>query len=210
MRYTSRMVVPVVVLVAAAALWWLSVMDRASVLAISLVELEGKVGVPLWIPFGLLGSILLVARLIHARRPPPRRVERPLTRDAPKPAQTEALPMDGGWLGTVKASARQVSDDAMGKVRFDEAAGVPVSLVLTSVTKEQARRRVAAYAAWLGTIPTPPVARVRVVSSPELEGPLAAMFRGEIARHFPSDSFHVTSAHGGADVLFHAPDARWR
>ena len=38
------MVVPVVVLLAAAALYWLSVMDRASVLAISLVELEGKIG----------------------------------------------------------------------------------------------------------------------------------------------------------------------
>ena len=64
-RYTSRMVVPVVVLLAAAALYWLSVMDRASVLAISLVELEGKVGVPLWIPFAGIGGVLLIARLIH-------------------------------------------------------------------------------------------------------------------------------------------------
>jgi len=227
------MVVPLVTLAAAGVLCWLSVFDRVSPLALALVEVESSFGFALWIPFLVAGTVLLGVRLLHARRPPPHHPSRPLTRDAARttPSASPALMGQGPdpgagawapvpdapstspapvWLDTLRASARGVSDDPMGRVRFDDAAGVPLALVLTGVTREQARRRVAAYAAWLATIPAPPAARIRVVSSPELEGPIAGLFRGELAKHFPADAVRVVSLHDGCDALFAYADPRWR
>lgn len=217
-----RMLVPLVVLFAAAALAWLSLFDRMSPVAVALVEVESSFGFPLWPPFAVVGAVLLLVRLLHSRRGPSAPPPRGLTRDtpasrsaAPMPARAaEDLPppqadVVGGWLAAIQAGARAVSDDPMGRVRFDDAAGVPIALVLTGVTREQARRRVAAYAAWLATIPTPPTARVRAVSSPDLQGPIAGLLRGELARHFPNERFHVTSTQDGADAVFGDPDPRW-
>lgn len=207
------MVVPVVVLLASAVLAWLSVFDRASPLAVALVEVETSFGFALWIPFTLAGGALLAARILGNRAPAPPPPARPLTRDSVRvrPAGEVSAPTEGApWLDTLRVSARGVSDDPMGRIRFDDAAGVPIALVLTGVTREQARRRVAAYAAWLATIPAPPVARIRVVSSPDLEGPLHGLFRGELAKHFGAEAVRVASIHDGADAVFAQPDARWR
>lgn len=210
------MLVPVVILVAAVLLGWLSVFDRASPLAVAVVEVETSFGFALWIPFAAAGILLLAFRVLHARAPARPAPARPLTRDRPRPPPTGAAP-DGApaldaaptWLATIRAGARAVSDDPMGRVRFDEAAGVPLTLVLTGVTREQARRRVSAYAAWLATIPAPPTARVRLVSSPDIEGPIHGLLRGELAKHFPSDAVRVVSLRDGADAVFAHPDPRW-
>jgi hypothetical protein len=223
--YPSPMFVPLVLFAAGAALAWLSHFDRVSPLALTIVELESRVGFPFWPPFLTVGAVLFLVQIWHAR-PRVRHPVRSLTRDAPRPwpARAGAPASEGAgdtvepgppaepvatWLGTVRESARTVSDDPMGKVRFDAAPGVPIVLVLTGVTREQARRRVSAYAAWLATIPVPPTARVRLVSSPDIESPLHGIFRGELARHFPAEAFHVTSAHEGADAVFSWPDPRW-
>ncbi len=216
------MFVPALVFVAGALLSWLSYVDRTSAVAIAVVEMESQFGFPVGPLFMTAGAVLAIARVWHrhAKVPAP---ARPLTRDAartqaPRPSAPGQPAAPGGrsiedpgsnWLTTVRASARGVSDDPMGRVRFDAAQGVPIALVLTAVTREQARRRVSAYAAWLATIPTPPTARVHVVSSPDLEGPLHGVFRGELAKHFPAEAFHVTSTHEGADALFTWPDPRW-
>ncbi|MDP2304815.1 MAG: hypothetical protein Q8P18_02150 [Pseudomonadota bacterium] len=218
------MFVPLLLLAAGAVLTWLSHFDRVSALALAVVEVESQIGFALWPPFLTVGAVLLIVRVWHAR-PRAAHPARPLTRDAARTRQRapgiddargaalsgDAPPDEGGptWLGTVRTSARAVTDDPMGRIRFDAAAGVPIALVLTGVTREQARRRVAAYAAWLATIPVPPTARVRVVSSPDLEAPLQGLLRGELARHFPADAFHVTSSHEGADAVFAWPDPRW-
>jgi hypothetical protein len=203
------MFVPLLLLAGAAVLGWLSVGDRMSPLALAVVELEHQVGFPLWAGFGAAGLLLLIARLWHARPAPPPPA-RPLTRDAARTTPVSGPPASGDWLTTVHAQARYVTDDAMGRVRFDEAPGVPLTLQLTSVTPEQARRRIAAYAAWLATIPTPPAARVRLVSSPDIEAPLHGLLRGELVRHFPGDVFVTVSRHDGADALFTHPDPRWQ
>ncbi len=216
------------VLAGAGALRWFSVADRTSPLALQVVELESQIGMELWPAVTTLGLALLLARLLIGRllvaRPvasPPR--PRPLTRDGdrsfgpassgyrpPAPAASVApVAATGEWLAVVRSQARFVSDDAMGRIRFEEAAGVPVTLVLTAITPEQARRRIASFAAWLATIPTPPCARVRLVSSPDIDGPLHRLFKAELARHFPAEAFAVVSAHAGADVLFNRPDPRW-
>lgn len=212
------MLVPVLLLLGAAALGWLSVFDRASTVAVSVVELESSVGFPLWIPFAVAGGGLLAYQLLKPK-PKAAAPARPLTRDAartaprplgaPEPAPVEPPPVGGTWLDALRAGARAVSDDAMGRVRFDEA-GAAVTLVLTGVTREQARRRVASYASWLATIPTPPSARVRLVSSPDVEGPIVGVLRGEIAKHFGPDAVRVVSSHEGADAVFTRPDPRWK
>jgi hypothetical protein len=208
------MAVPITLLLAALALAYLSVFDRMSTVALSLVEVESQFGFPFWPVFALGGVGLLIARLIHAR-PKVRPAVRPPTRDAARtgaglPAAGGAGASQGGsWLEAIRQSAKGVSDDPMGKVRFDDAAGVPIVLVLTAVTREQARRRVSSYAAWLATIPAPPAARIRVVSSPDLQGPLHGLFRGELAKHFAAEAFTVSSIHDGADVVFAWPDPRW-
>lgn len=215
------MVVPLLLLAGAAVLGWLSAFDRTSTVAVSVVEVESQFGLPLWAPFAVAGIALVIVHLARAKPPPPA-PRRPPTRDAGwgapdralaeggGAAATAAVVESGGWLAAVRAGARGVSDDAMGRVRFGDADGVPIALVLTGVTREQARRRVAAYAAWLATIPPPPVARVRVVSSPDVGGPIAVVLRGEIAKYLPGDAAHVVATHEGADVVFASPDPRWR
>ncbi len=213
------MFVPLLMLAAGSVLLWLSHFDRTSPIALALVQLESQFGFAMWPAFLTAGAVLLIVRFWHAR-PKPAAPTRPLTRDAARTRPPRALdaglaadeppaPETGGptWLATLRAGARAVSDDPMGRVRFDGA--VPIMLVLTGVTREQARRRIAAYAAWLATIPVPPTARVRVVSSPDIEAPLHGLFRGELAKHFPADAFHVASNHEGADAMFSWPDPRW-
>jgi hypothetical protein len=205
----DTMFVPLLLLAAAGVLGWLSVGDRTSSAALTIVEIEGRVGVPLWVLFGLAGLVLLAFRLSHTRRAAAVHPARPLTRDVARPLGNATPPPSSDWLQALRVQAKRVTDDAMGRVRFDEAPGIPLSLVLTSVTPEQARRRIAAFAAWLATIPTPPGARVRCVSSPDIEGPLHAVFRGELVRHFPGDAFTTMARTDGADVLFLHPDPRW-
>lgn len=204
------MLLPVLLLLASAGLGYLSGVDRASTLALDIVEIEQRVGVALWIPFAVAGLGLLAQRFVRRRRPESAVRPRPLTRDATRAAPAGPDPSGAAdWLAVLRARAREVSDDAMGRVRFDEAPGVPFTLVLTAVTPEQARRRLAAFASWLATIPLPPVARVRVVSSPDLVGPLHTVLRGELIRHFPATAFSAVSRQDGVDVLFGQPDARW-
>jgi hypothetical protein len=200
----------------AAGLYWLSEVDRMSPLALSVVELDGWLGLPLWLVAGTLAMSWGVRLLVKAvTPPPPAPPARPLTRDAgrvvpfPGGAPGAAAPAGPDWFALLREQSRQISDDAMGRVRFDETPEVPFTLVLTGVTHEQARRRIAAFAAWLATIPTPPVARVRVVSSPDIEGPLHGLFKGELARNFPPDAVTVMSRADGTDARFARPDRRW-
>jgi hypothetical protein len=192
----------------AAALWVMTTFFRMSTLGVTVVEWESTLHAPAWVPFVLVG----VSGLFRAWR----RGELTLRPAPPAPPARRngppvVAPVRGeGWLDRVRAGARAVTDDAIGKVRLDDAAGVPVALVLTNATREQARRRVGAYAAWLATIPTPPTASVRLISCPEVSGALLGLYRGELARHFEAGAVHVVSTHEGADAVFRRPDPVWR
>lgn len=209
--------VPGILLLAAAVTAWLSVVDRTSPLALALVELEGRLGQPLWMPLAVAGAAALAVRVLrHASRtarpslPPP---NRDIARMAARAASSPAIPAAPGgatWADAVRAQARALPVEPIGRVRLDDAPGVPFTLTLTSATPEQARRRLAVFAEFLAAIPTPPAARVRVVSSPDLEGPLHRLLGAELGRHFPAGACHVASVADGVDVRFARPDPRWR
>lgn len=183
---------------------WLTHWDRVSVPALTLVEWEGRLGQPLW-PIPAVLAVLL--GLWGLRRSAP--VQR-----QPQPSVSPSVPDvpdsgTRGWLAAAHAQARGLALGRHARVRIDDAAQVPFTLVLDAATPEQARRGIAMFADFLGGVPCPPRARVRWQAAPDLEGPLHHVFRAELARHFPEWEFHVVSQPKGAEAVFSHPDARW-
>ena len=193
---------------AAGALAWLSIGDRMSVPALTVVEWESAVGVPLWEIVALAGLVVLaISRRPRRREAAPERV---VNRDAQRSFRAgPAAPEGGDWRATLDARARRLALEPHGKVKVDEVGGVPYTLVLRAVTPQQARRRFGAFVEFLAAMPTPPLARVRIESSPDLGVPVNVMLSTELARCFGDDAFHVVSRADGADVCFRRPDPRW-
>ncbi|MSP56548.1 MAG: hypothetical protein EXR69_13255 [Myxococcales bacterium] len=203
----------------AAVLAWLSVVDRMSPLAMYVVELEGALGVALWIPVVGIAAGLL-ARVRWAR--PARNVERRETQESQRQrgaagwsprASIAPAPEQGAdainWRAVIDTRALRLPVGPQGRVRIDEVPDVPYTLVLTGVTPQQARNRLALFAELLSGMPTPPLARVRLESSPDVGGPIHKLLGAELARFFAPESFHVVSREDGADIRFSLPDPRW-
>lgn len=208
------MIPGVLILVAAAVLAWLSVVDRVSPLAVQVVEWESAVHFPLWILLAVIGAALLANGL----RPRPKPVagrRQTVTRERQRRVQAEAEgpPAEGppaeGWRSALDARARALSVEPQGRIKVDETVGVPYTLVLRNATPQQARTRFAAFAGLLSSMPTPPAARVRVESSPDIGGPIHKALAAELERFFPTDAFQVLSRSDGADVRFTRADPRW-
>lgn len=194
-------------LLAAAAAAWLSVVDRVSPAALALVEWETRLGQPLWLPLAVAGIAALAWRVLRRAAVAPAPVG-PVARDA---ARARAFPQDFGadWAEAVRTRARRLPIEPMGRLRYDDAPGVPFTLVLVGASPEQARRRLSVFAEFLATIPTPPGARVRLESCPDVEGPIHRLLGAEIGRHFAAEDWRVMSLADGADVRFARPDPRW-
>lgn len=198
-------------LAAAAGAAWLSVMDRTSPAALTLVEWEGRLGQPVWLPL-LVAAVAAMAWRVLRRVPKAAPPQAPVARDPGRVREAAADAFVGagdGWADAVRARARKLPMEPLGQVRFDEAPNVPFTLLLRSASPEQARRRIALFAEFLGTIPTPPGARVRLESCPDIPGPIHKLVGGEVGRHFAAGDWQVTSLSDGADLRFSRPDPRW-
>ncbi|MFZ5476746.1 MAG: hypothetical protein ACOZNI_08225 [Myxococcota bacterium] len=187
----------------AGALAWLSLGDRMSVPAMTVVEWETRLGVPLWVPVAVLAG---VATLPYLRRK--RAVARPpVARDVERSREEAPAPAGADWLEDVFRRARALPVEPMGRMRCANGR-VAFTLRLRAASPEQARRRLATLAGFLATVPTPRAARVELESCPDL-GEVHRWLAAELARHFPADAFHVTSLADGAEVAFRSPDPRW-
>lgn len=195
----------VLLLAASAVLAWLSIGDRMSPLALSVVEAESAIGLPLFVPFAVVGAVLLGLAL---RPKPVRRSGATETKETRRRQQQQA-PLGEGWRPTLDARARGLAIEPQGRIKIDEVVGVPYTLVLRNATPQQAKTRYAAFAELLSGMPTPPAARVRVESCPDIGGPIHKALTLELERVFEPGTFSVLSRSDGADIRFTTPDPRW-
>lgn len=192
-----------------AGLWYLSAADRMTPLALRVVELEGQVGVPLWMPGLVVTTAAALLAWLEARpaRPsPPRATPRSVPSRVEAPA---AAPREGEWYAAARAAAHALPLAPSGEVRFDEAVGLPFTLRLRGATVEQARRRLELYVAFLASVPTPPKGRVYLESSPDVQVAPIHLVNAAMKRHFAAEDYQVVNHGSGVDVLFVRPDPRW-
>ncbi len=201
------MIPAILLLCASAVLGYLSMVDRMSPPAMQIVELETAIGIPLWGPVGVVGLGLLVWSLWP--KPPPLKGHTETKERQRKLRDRPEEPLAEGWRPTLDARALRLPIEPQGKVKIDEAKGVPYTLVLRNATPQQARSRYAIFAELLSSMPTPPAARVRIESSPDIGGPIHKTLAIELDKFFPADAFQVLSRSDGADVRFERPDPRW-
>ncbi|MCB9762367.1 MAG: hypothetical protein H6739_21400 [Alphaproteobacteria bacterium] len=193
----------------AAGLAWLSVGDRVSALALSVVEWEGRLGVPLWAPLGALG----LAMLLFA----PKR-DKVLPADAPRrwrPPPPEPAAGDD-WRDAVFEQAAALDFGPGVDLQVEPrgeggygAAAVPFTLELDRRTPEQARRAVTTFAGFLAAVPLPPRVRIRFRDCPPPEQPRAKQVTGCLRAHFPAMRFRVVGSGDRVDVMFEDADGRW-
>lgn len=185
--------------------WYLAEVDRLSPAAMYVVELQTTLGVPLWwIGAGVTVVALgwMAAGILGAPAAAPQRE----VRRAPV-ASTVAAGRD--WYDSALAAARALPLTPQGRLRFDEAPGLPFALVLRGATTEQARRRVELYAGLLAAMPTPPRGRVYLESCPDVTMSHQTLVAAAFKPHHPADSFVVRASTGAVDIVFSHPDPRW-
>lgn len=206
----------------AALAYYLSAWDRTSVMALTVVEWEGVIGMPLHRVLAAVGVLLFVVSelpQIFSRllRPPKKRlVGRPAeTRAAqnrsPQPMARQDSEQGGGldWLDETIARAQSLSWESQAQLRTNPRNVTPFVLVLKRATSEQVRRAVSDFGAFLATIPLP--RRVRV----DLDGCMVprelrvAEVSGALKIHLAPELFRVVGQEDCVDVLFTRPDPRW-
>ena len=223
------MIFGVALLIAAGGLAWLSVADRMSPLAMEVVEVETALGVPLWVPIAALGVVALVMAMrprsttvVERRETQESERQRGLTdgrgqRTRPPPSRVEKAGPDAepetdagtSWRAVINTRALRLPVGPQGRMKIDEVPEFPFTLLLRDCTPQQAKNRYALFAELLAGMPTPPAARVRLESCPEIGGPIQKPLAAELARFFAPGSFHVVGRADGADVRFAEPDGRW-
>lgn len=195
----------------ALVLGWLSFGDRRSSVALSVVELEGKLGVPLALPVAVIALALL---LIPSRRSAPPRLGAPAAtattpRNARAPLAAPALETQG-WLAALQGQAGRLPLEAGARVQVEPGRNPPVQLVLERLTPERARRSVELFAELLATMPTPPRACVRYEGCVAGTSPRHIQVVAAMRRYFSGEAFVATQHEEVVELVFQAPDARWR
>lgn len=219
----------VLLLAVALGLGWLSLGDRRSPLALSVVELDGKLGLPLAAPVGLLGLVLLAlprkkagssrepTRAPAARSPssPPPLAAAPSPTSAkgePPQAPSSGTPSleTQGWLAALSSQVARLPLEAGASVLLEPERAPPVQLILTRLTPERARRSVELFAELLATMPTPPRACVRYEGCVATTTPRNHQVVAAMRRYFSGEAFVVTQHEEVVELVFRAPDPRWR
>lgn len=185
--------------------WYLAEVDRLSPAAMYVVELQTKLGVPPWWIGGGVTVMALIYMVVGITRAP-KAAPRPEVRRGPV-APTPVAGQD--WYEAAATAARALPLTPQGRLRFDEAPGLPFALVLRGATTEQARRRVELYAGLLAAMPTPPRGRVYLESCPDVTMSHQTLVAAAFKPHHPADSFVVRASTGAVDIVFSHPDPRW-
>ena len=205
----------VLLLLAAGVGWYLLEQDRMSPAALTVVEWETRLAlpVPLYVPLIAAGVLLLVAGVVARRRapspepaaPPPRR-RPPSPASLPPGAGAEGTD-DGRWVGEMLSRARRLPIETGASLQFDVADGVPVGLRLERMAPEAERRSLEAFAEFLSQIPTPPRVLVEVIGG-STQRPRHLLHRA-LRGLFAPDTMQVLQHGQQIDVLFFTPDDRW-
>jgi len=202
MRYLP----PALLLLLTAGLVYLTQADRKSPQALTVLELEGQLGFPLFVP-ALLVAVAALGLTIRGDLARRRSVVTP-----PGPA---SRPVGGttrgpGWQSTI---SRQVDatlfEDGVQLVETGRPTD-PYVLRLERVSPERSRRAILQFAELVAGMPTPPRVRIAFGEAPELGAPRHHLVAGAFSKFFDRTSFRVLRSGGEVDILFSDPDKRWR
>lgn len=199
-------------LVAAAGLGWLSFGDRSSALALNIVEWDGKLGFPVAALAAVLGVILVALGGGRRRAPAPPAATSGVTvlGRGNRPGPPAPALSDEGWLAALQGRAGQLDLEAGARLLIDPSRTPPVQLLLERVTPERSRRTVEVYAEFLSTIPTPARASIEFRGVPVVGPPRATLVSAALRRYFPGEAFVATQHEDTVEIVFSAPDGRWR
>ena len=189
----------VLLLLIAAFLAYLSYVDRMSTLAITVVEWDHKLGVPLNAIVGAIGTIGFALSFRNLLRKPA------VTRYSPRTAPPAASATD--WRRRVHENAAALPLEPGAHISHDQA-GVALTLTLSRVPQERARRAIDSFCTFVAGIPAPPRVRIRFIDCPDTGLPRHQLVNG-IARRHLGEELHVTAVDDAVDIRFHHPDPRW-
>ncbi len=208
---------PVVLLLAlSGGLFYLSQLDRSSATALTVVELEGQLGLPLFAPVLLLALVFGVMAL-WSRRAPKQAVRIPSSRGSSGQAASSVRPRSmrgpvapgSGWRELAdRTAADAVFEDGV-ELIFSERVQVPYVLRLSRIPPERVRRAVGDYARVISGMPTPPRARIEFRGISDEGAPRHHLIAGAFGRFFERTDFRCIRAGEDVDVIFSQPDKRW-
>ncbi|MFT4979445.1 MAG: hypothetical protein ACI8S6_005356 [Myxococcota bacterium] len=196
----------VLLLLLAGALAWLSIGDRMSPVALTVVEWETRLGLglPLYIPATILGTLTLLASF--RRRPQAARRTSP-TSAVVAPSLIDA---DGeAWVPAVIRGAQALTWEPGASLLLDAAEGVPLALRLEGMPPAAEKRSLIALARFLAAIPTPPRARVIFVGSTALAASHHHRVRGALRQELGGEDLQVLRQGDEIDIVFFSADPRW-
>lgn len=191
-------------LVAGAGLAWLTLVDRASALALTVVEWEGRVGLPLW-ALALGTGVVAVLTSWRPRRsaPPPPPPPRAEVRPAPEAG-------GGTWVEEVERRAAALTFEPGALLTLDLERPIAFELHLSGMPPERARRAMTTFADFLGMVPTPERARIHFKDCTPPPVPRAKQVMGALRRRYAPDDVNVVGTGDEVELIFARPDPRWR
>lgn len=194
------------------ALYYLVQVDRRSPLALTVVEHNDVLPLPLAALAGLLG--VACAGLALARRfaslPQADGASTPARPPGPGPGRGRKVGAPAGFRDRVTGQAAALNLPPGARLVLDPAVGVPLRLVLEQVPEGRAKRALGTLGRFLASLPTPPRVQVQFVDCPAGQQPLHVLVKGSLATALPRGSFKVVSTLDRIDVLFSAHDPVWR
>jgi len=190
---------------------WLTLGDRRSVAALTVVEWESTLGVPVHY---LLAGVALLLLFIAPRKPrsgrghqgPSQRAQQGLRTRVPGTRPTAS---DGHWLSEVRSAAAAIQFEAGASLTIDLNRVFPVVLELRRMPVEKTRRAVAHLSEWLLVVPHPPRVKIVFIDCPEASVPRHHQVAGVIAGRVERNSFHVVSQEESVEIVFHNPGEAW-
>lgn len=199
---SRALLLPVVLLLLAAALAGLSVGDRSSPLALQVLEWEARLGMRLWWAPAVAGLGLLARGLLGARTGP----VRPAVRRAPP----RAAPTPGASAGELREAVQALTLPTGARLLVEDRGTAPLRLVLEQCTEHRARRAVEQVAALVAASACPPRLRIDLRDCPRPTTPWHHIVAASLATALPRGDVKVTRQTDGVDVVFLKPHPSWR
>lgn len=196
----------------AGALVYLVQVDRRSPLALTVVEHNDVLPLPLTAVAGLLGvacaAVALASKLKRASAasaaPAPSRAR------GRAPLRAVEGGSAAGFRDRVTGQAASLSLPPGARIVLDPAMGVPLRLVLEQVPEGRAKRALGTLGRFVASLPIPPRVQVQFVDCPPAQQPLHVLVKGSLSTALPRGSFKVVSNLDRIDVLFVEHDPIWR